>query len=61
MTPHAAQARLRRVAECVTEASEAEAVARFLERLAACDEAEELRAALVLAGAAALLDSEARP
>jgi hypothetical protein len=55
MTPEAARDRLRRVALAVTEASEPAAVARFLERLAAQEDAEELRAALVLAGALALL------
>ncbi len=55
MTPEAASARLRRVVWAVTEESEPEAVARFLERLSGDPDAEELRAALVLAGAAALL------
>lgn len=57
MTPDAARARLRRVALSVTETSEPEAVARLLERLATEPDADELRAALVLAGAAAMLNS----
>lgn len=60
ITPEAAGARLHRVARGVTDASEPEAVSRFLERLSADPDAEELRAALVLAGAAAVL-REARP
>jgi hypothetical protein len=60
MTPEAARDRLRRVAIAVTEASEPEAVVRFLEKISAHEEAEELRAALVLAGAAAVLN-EVRP
>lgn len=55
MTPEFARDRLRRVAVAVTEASEPEAVARFLERLSADESAEELRAALVLAGAEAIV------
>lgn len=55
MTPNAARARLERVAAAVTEASEAAAIDRFLERLSVLPDAEQLRAALVLAGAATLL------
>jgi len=50
-----AQDRLRRVARAVTEASEAEAVSRLLERLSTDADATALRDALVLAGAAATL------
>ena len=57
----AARDRLRRVALSVTEASEPEAVARLLERLAQEPDADELRAALVLAGAAAVLNGAAAP
>lgn len=59
MTPEIARARLRRVALSITEASEAEAVARLLEKLACEPDADELRAALVLAGAAAVLNGAA--
>lgn len=55
MTPATATGRLLRVAVAVTEDSEPAAVDRFLERLSVLPEAEELRAALVLAGAAAVL------
>jgi hypothetical protein len=55
VTSEAARDRLRRVAAAVVETTEPEAVARFLERLAAEEDAEELRAALVLAGAEAVV------
>ena len=58
----AAQARLalRHLAVGVAERDRGAAVARLLERLATRDDAEELRAALVVAGAAAVLrDAEA--
>ena len=55
MTPEAARARLDRVASAITETSEAEAIARFLERVSVLPDAEQLRAALVLAGARAVL------
>ena len=55
MTPDLARERLRRVAAAVVEASEPEAVARFLERLAAQEDPEQLRAALVEVGAEAVL------
>jgi hypothetical protein len=55
ITPGAMRSRLTRVARAVAEPSEVEAVARLLERLAAHDDAAELRDALVVAGAAALI------
>ena len=55
LTPSRARDRLVRVARHVTEQSEPEAVARLLERLTADPDAEALRDALVLAGAAAML------
>lgn len=60
MTRAVAAERLRRVAAAITETSEPEAISRLLERLAARDDAEELRAALVLAGARALLREASR-
>lgn len=59
MTPEAANDRLQRVAAAVAERSEPEAVSRFLERLSVLPDAEELRAALVLAGARAVLERRA--
>ena len=50
-----ARERMRQVAREVSKASEPEAVARFLERVAAQPDAEELRAALVLVGAEAVV------
>lgn len=50
-----ALATLHRVALHVVEHSQTAAVERLLERLSVRDDAEELRAALVLAGAAAVL------
>jgi hypothetical protein len=54
-TPVLARERLLCVAAAVAEATELESVYRFLERLAALEGAQELRDALVLVGAEALL------
>jgi hypothetical protein len=55
ITPTSARDRLIRVARAVNEGSEPEAVSRFLEKLTADPDAEALRDALVVAGAAAVL------
>ena len=60
-TPELAVLRLRRVARGVSEPCEREAVSRFLERLTAQPDASELRDALVIMGAAAVLREERRP
>jgi hypothetical protein len=54
-TPFEAQDRLRRVAAAVVEGSEGEAVSRFLEKLSVRDDGQELRDALVVEGARALI------
>ena len=51
----AALDRLRAVAAKVVESSDPEAVARFMERISLREDSDELRAALVLAGASAVL------
>jgi hypothetical protein len=55
MTHDQAQDKLARVAHSVVQATEAEACAKFLERIANDPDAEILRAALVDAGATAVL------
>ncbi len=55
MTPAAARERLTRLAAGVEEPSLSAAVARFLERVAALEDSEQLRDALVLAGAEAVM------
>ncbi len=55
ITPGLAHTRLLRVAAGITEASTAEAISRFLERLATRPDAEALRDALTVLGAGAVL------